>query len=79
MGDFRMFSLNVRDLSNFKKRRAIFTWCRKQNANIIFLQETHSTDNENGAHLWSLPMGVVIREVLQYSFGDGLTAKSSKN
>lgn len=41
--DFKMLSLNVRGLSNFKKRRSIFTWCRKQNANIIFLQETHST------------------------------------
>ena len=45
MGDFRMLSLNVRGLSNFKKRRAIFAWCRKQNAHIIFLQETHSTVN----------------------------------
>ena len=45
MSDFRMLSLNVRGLSNFKKRRAIFAWCRKQNANIIFLQETHSTGN----------------------------------
>ena len=41
-----MLSLNVRGLSNFKKRRSIFAWCRKQNANIIFLQETHST------HAW---------------------------
>ena len=45
MGDFRMLSLNVRGLGNFKKRRAIFAWCRKQNANVIFLQETHSTDD----------------------------------
>lgn len=46
MSDFRMPSLNVRGLSNFKKR-AIFAWCRKQNANIIFLQETHSTGNND--------------------------------
>ena len=39
----RLLSLNVRGLSNFRKRRAIFTWCRKQKADIIFLQETHST------------------------------------
>ena len=45
MGDFRMLSLNVRGLSNFNKRRAIFAWCRKQNAHIVFLQETHSTVN----------------------------------
>ena len=40
-----MLSLNVRGLSNFNKRRAIFAWCRKQNAIIIFLQETHSAGN----------------------------------
>ena len=34
---------NVRGLGNFRKRRAIYTWCRKQKADLIFLQETHST------------------------------------
>ena len=78
MSDFRMLSLNVRGLSNFKKHRAIFAWCRKQNANIIFLQETHSTGNNgklNGVPLWSLLMGIVIQEVLQYSFERGLIAR----
>ena len=41
--DFKLLFLNVRGLSYFKKRRAVFTWCRKQKASIIFLQETHST------------------------------------
>ena len=36
-----MMSLNVRGLSNFKKRKLIFSWCRKK-SDIIFLQETHS-------------------------------------
>ena len=35
-------SLNVRGISNFKKRRAICTWCRKQKADFDVLQETHS-------------------------------------
>ena len=35
-------SLNVRGLSNFKKRKLIFSWCRKTKSDIIFLQETHS-------------------------------------
>ena len=43
-------SLNVRGVSNFKKRRTIFTWCREKNADVIFfLQETHSnkaTENQ---------------------------------
>ena len=30
-------------LSNFQKRRSILLWCRKRNADIIYLQETHST------------------------------------
>ena len=53
-----LLSLNVKGLSNFKKRRTIFTWCRKRNSDIIFLQETHSTlstqlnwKNEWGAEL----------------------------
>ena len=38
----KLVSLNVRGTGNFKKRRTIFTWCRKQKADFIFLQETHS-------------------------------------
>lgn len=30
-------------MSNFRKRRTIFLWCRKRNADFVFLQETHST------------------------------------
>ena len=59
MGDSRMLSFNVRGLSNLKKkRRAIFAWCRKQNANIIFLQETHSTVNSEKQWKaeWSAPL-----------------------
>ena len=37
-----LLSLNVRGLTNFRKRRTVFTWCRKRNADIVFLQETHS-------------------------------------
>ena len=37
--------LLVRGIGNFRKRRAMFTWCRKQKADVIFLQETHSTKN----------------------------------
>ena len=39
-----LISLNIRGISNFRKRKTIFTWCRKQKADIIFLQETHSTE-----------------------------------
>ena len=41
LGEFKLSSLNVRGLSNFKKRKSILTWRRKQK--VIFLQETLST------------------------------------
>ena len=44
MASGKLISLNVRGISNYCKRRTIFTWCRKQMTDIIFLQETHSTD-----------------------------------
>ena len=37
----RLASLNTRGISNFQKRRTVFTWCRKKRADVI-LQETHS-------------------------------------
>ena len=43
MMSFKLISLNVKGISNFKKRRTIFTWSLKHNADITFLQETHST------------------------------------
>ena len=36
-------SLNTRGLSNYHKRRTIFAWLRKQKPDVVFLQETHST------------------------------------
>ena len=34
-------SLNVRGLSNLKKRRSVFTWCKNRKGDIVFIQETH--------------------------------------
>ena len=51
----KLVSLNVRGLSNFRKCGAIFTWCRKQKADLIFLQETHST--KAGGYKWKKRMG----------------------
>ena len=42
----RLLSLNVKGISKFRKRRAVFTWCRKQKADAIFRQETHSTEEQ---------------------------------
>ena len=42
---FKLVSINVKGISNFQRRRTMFTWCRKRKADIISLQETHSTVN----------------------------------
>lgn len=42
-GSIRLLSLNITGISNFHKCWASFAWCRKQKADAIFLQETHST------------------------------------
>ena len=39
----KFISLNVRGISNYRKRRTIFTWLRKRKPDVVFLQETHST------------------------------------
>ena len=54
----KLVSLNVGGLSNFRKCRVIFTWCRKQKADLIFLQETHST--KAGEYKWKKDWGSEI-------------------
>ena len=39
----KLISLNARGIRDFAKRKAIFSWIQKQNADIAFLQETYST------------------------------------
>ena len=55
MNNLVFLSLNVRGLSNARKRRAIFTWCKKQNADVVFLQETHSTKSTE--NMWNKSWG----------------------
>ena len=43
MTSLKLLSFNAQGLSNFKKRKAVFSWCKAQKADLIFLQETHST------------------------------------
>jgi len=35
----KLVSLNVRGVSNFKKRRTIFTWCPRRNVDVIFYRK----------------------------------------
>lgn len=55
---FKLVSLNVKGISNFLKRRTMFTWCRKRKADIMFLQETHSTEKTDTQ--WKNEWGVEI-------------------
>ena len=41
---FKVVSLNVRGIRTFEKRKAIFNWFIKQNADMSFLRETYSTE-----------------------------------
>jgi len=54
----KLLSFNVRGLSKFKKRRAIFSCCRKQKADLIFLQETHSSKEREAQ--WKKEWGAEI-------------------
>ena len=38
-----MLSLNVRGIRSMEKRKALLIWLQKQNADVIFLQETYSS------------------------------------
>lgn len=39
-------SLNVRGLRDLTKRKALFLFCKRTDADLIFLQETHSCDSD---------------------------------
>ena len=66
---FKLLSLNVRGIRNYDKRKAIFLWISKQNADVIFLQETSSTKevehfgDYNGKVKYSLLTAVNIPKV----------------
>ena len=41
--NFKLVSLNVRGICSFEKRKAVFNWLYKSQADICFLPETYST------------------------------------
>ena len=46
MTDFKLVSLHVRGLRSLNKRKAILMWLIKQKADIVFLQETYSSSED---------------------------------
>lgn len=64
-----IISLNTRGLRDLTKRKALFLFCRRTNADLILLQETHSCSmfgNHNGAIRFTLAM--VLTTQLVFSF-----------
>ena len=54
----KFISLNKRGISNFRKRRTIFSWLRKQKPDVVFLQETHSTKRNEAT--WKKEWGATL-------------------
>ena len=52
----KIISLNVSGIRNQKKRDSIFAWLKENNADIVFLQETHCK-SENDNKQWSAEWG----------------------
>jgi len=46
--NFKLLSSNARGIRDFRKRKTISTWIKKQKVDIAFLQETYSSqETEN--------------------------------
>ena len=54
----KFISLNARGISSYRKRQTMFTWLRKQKPDIVFLQETHST--EENQVFWKRESGAAL-------------------
>ena len=55
---FKIVSMNVRGLQNDNKRKQMFMFCRKLEADVIFMQETHSIKDDEVK--WNLEWGSKI-------------------
>ena len=69
----KIMSLNVRGISNFKKRRTIFTWCRRKSADVIFFYKKRTQTKQqkyngkmNGAEKCFFHTVAQIHVELQY-------------
>lgn len=54
----KMISLNINGIHDNMKRKSIFMFCRPKNADLIFLQETHSVDND--IKFWKAQWGIKV-------------------
>ena len=58
LNNFTLLSLNIRGLRERAKRKHIFEWCKIKGGDVIFLQETYSTEDieENWILEWGGPI-----------------------
>ena len=52
---YKLLSLNVRGLNSSRKRRQVFRWLHQQQSDIIFLQETYSS--QESIKRWEMEWG----------------------
>ncbi len=52
--DLKIISLNVRGLNDTKKRKAVYQYLTKEKGDILFLQETYTSENDvnRWSHEW---------------------------
>ena len=65
MSTVKFLTLNVRGLRNQEKRRSIFSYLKKQKANIYLLQETLS--NPKDERIW-LAGQILTVQIIQKAF-----------
>lgn len=63
-----VLSLNVRGLRDMVKRKALFLFCKRSEADFIFLQETHSVEEDT--KFWKTQWGNTVH----YSHGSSNSA-----
>lgn len=55
---FNVLSLNVRGIRDLTKRKALFLFCKRSDADLILLQETHSCDSDT--RFWKAQWGNIV-------------------
>ena len=55
MAELKIVSLNTREIGQYKKRKTIFNYMKRQEADICLLQETHCV--KSCENIWSTQWG----------------------
>ena len=77
--NLKILSLNVRGINDFKKRRSVFNWIRKNEADITFLQETFS--GEKSENQWKNEWGgkILFTHGSKHSRGAAIILRNNLN